>query len=138
LLPAWRHSDPEVRAAAVRELGADAREVLASIARSDSDARVRRMAIKKLDDPERLLEIGRTDADEELRALATAQAEDLLVERAISRQPAEDYFAIILREYLATGQPAPLITIKVRNDLETPSALARSSSHLERASLAAA
>jgi hypothetical protein len=90
LLPAWRHSDPEVRAAAVRELGRDARDALASVARSHGEVRVRRIAIKKIDDPELLLEIARTDADEELRALASARAEDLLVARAISRQPSEE------------------------------------------------
>ncbi len=97
LLPAWRHSDPEVRAAAVRELGKDAREVLASVARSDSDVRVRRLAVKKIDDPELLLEIGRVDADEELRSLAGARAEDLLVEHAISRHPAEDCLRALAR-----------------------------------------
>ena len=37
LLPAWRHSDPEVRATAVRELETDAQDVLASVAQRDDD-----------------------------------------------------------------------------------------------------
>jgi hypothetical protein len=89
LVPAWRHSDPEVRAAAVRELGKDAAETLAAVARDDADARIRRIALKKVDNPELLLEIARTDGDEELRALAGARAGEMLVERAISRQPEE-------------------------------------------------
>ena len=110
LLPAWRHSDPEIRAAAVRELGTDARDVLVSIARSDSDVRVRRVAIKKLDEPERLLEIGRTEADEELRSLAAARAEDLLVERAISHQPAEH----CTRALADLSRPSHRVTVAVR------------------------
>jgi hypothetical protein len=90
LLPAWRHSDPEVRASAVRQLGQDSLHILASVARNDSDVRIRRIAVKKTDDPDLLLEIGRTDADEGLRSLASARAEDLLVERAMSPRPPED------------------------------------------------
>jgi hypothetical protein len=63
LLPAWRHKDPEVRASAVRELGQDSRHVLALVARSDSDVRVRHIAVKKIDDADLLLEIGRSAYD---------------------------------------------------------------------------
>lgn len=84
LLPAWRHRDPDVRAAAVRQLGVESQDVLASVARTDSDARVRRVAVKKLNDADLLLEIGRTDADEEVRRLAGVRAEELLVEQALT------------------------------------------------------
>ena len=57
LLPAWRHRDPEVRAAAVRDLGDEARDVLATVARGDADARVRRIAVKKIDDDMAIKEI---------------------------------------------------------------------------------
>ena len=110
LLPAWRHRDPEVRAAAVRELGQDSLDVLASVARSDSDVRVRRSAVKRIDDPDLLLEIGRTDADEDLRALATARAEDLLVERAISRRSPED----CLQALGSLSRPSQWVTVATR------------------------
>jgi hypothetical protein len=106
----WRHSDPEVRAAAVRDLGKESRELLASVARTDDDARIRRLAIKRLDDPELLLEIGRTDADEELRVLARGRAEDLLVKRATSCQPAEDCD----RALAGLTRPSHLVTVAVR------------------------
>lgn len=83
-LPAWRHRDPDVRAAAVRQLGQESQDVLASVAHTDSDPRVRRVAVKKLDDADLLLELGRTDADEEVRRLASARAEDLFVERSLT------------------------------------------------------
>jgi len=110
LLPAWRHSDPEVRAAAVRELGQDSLHVLASVARSDRDVRVRRIAVNKIDDPDLLLEIGRTDPDEDLRSLATARAEDLFVERAIARQPPED----CLRALGGLSRPSHRVTVATR------------------------
>jgi len=42
--PKWKHSNPDVRADAVRSLGDDEAALLANIARSDADARVRRIA----------------------------------------------------------------------------------------------
>jgi len=109
-LPAWRHHEPEVRAAAVRALGRDSLDVLASVARNDSDIRVRRIAVKKLEDPDLLLEIGRTDADEDLRALATARADDLLIERALSDQPPE----YCLRALSALIRPSQRATVAIR------------------------
>jgi phage host-nuclease inhibitor protein Gam len=110
LLPAWRHRDPEMRAAAVRALGRDAQETLASVARTDGDVRIRRIAIKKVDDAEVLLEIGRNDADEELRAFATARAEELLVERATSPQPPEE----CSRALAALTRASQRVTVAVR------------------------
>lgn len=110
LLPAWRHSDPEVRASAVRGLGKDSRETLASIAQRDDDVRVRRIAVKRLDDPELLLEIGRTDPDEELRSLATAHAEDLLVECAVSRREPEE----CTRALALLTRPSHRVTVATR------------------------
>jgi hypothetical protein len=65
----------------VRELDQDSRHALASAARSDSDVRVRGIAVEKIDDADLLLETGKGR-----RSLATARAEDLLLGRAISRR----------------------------------------------------
>jgi hypothetical protein len=65
--PRWLHSDPDVRAEAVRALGAGEQGVLAGVARTDTDARVRRLAARKLAGVEILAEIARTDADVTVR-----------------------------------------------------------------------
>jgi hypothetical protein len=82
--PKWHHSDPEVRISAVRQLGGEDQELLSTLAREDEDARVRRMAVKKLEDPARLLEVSERDPNEGLRELAAERAGDILAERATS------------------------------------------------------
>ena len=82
--PKWKHSNVAVRAAAVRQLGAEDDEILASIARSDGDPNVRRIAIKKLSDLDLLLQLGESDDDEGLRQLARSRAHGLLVSDAVS------------------------------------------------------
>src|SRR5438067_12854104 len=84
LRPRWRRSDPDVRAAAVREMGLRDRARLETLARSDPDPRVRRIALKKLEDPERLDELARGEADEDLRAFATERARQIRVAVASS------------------------------------------------------
>src|SRR2546425_2623566 len=87
LRPRWRRSDPEVRAAAVREMGARDQARLETIARSDPDARVRRIAIKKLEDPDRLDGLARGETDADLRAFATERAREIRAAVASSDGP---------------------------------------------------
>lgn len=82
--PKWQHSDPEERAAAVRELGRSDLEALSTVVREDDDPRVRRLAIKKLEDPDVLFEVSRRDADASLRELANERAASLLAHVAVS------------------------------------------------------
>src|SRR5579883_3488500 len=77
--PRWRHSDVEVRAEAVRQMGAADADLLARILRSDGDVRVRRIALKKIEDAELLAEVAESDADEGLRQAAADKASELLV-----------------------------------------------------------
>ena len=80
LRPKWQHSDTEVRAEAVRKLGKEDSELLSAVAQSDDDARVRRIAVKKLDDPKLLLKIGENDPDERRNAAGDPGNEPVLEE----------------------------------------------------------
>lgn len=90
LRPRWRHSDPQVRATTVRELGRDAQEVLAAVAEQDEDVHVRRVAVKQLGDSDVLLRIAETDPDEGLRSLAAARADELFRDLAASRREVQE------------------------------------------------
>lgn len=81
-VPRWRHSDPVVRAAAVFELSGDDKEVVLAIARDDSDARVRRAAVGRLDSVAALADIARTDPDEDVRAEAVRVVAGIAAEAA--------------------------------------------------------
>lgn len=89
--PEWQHKDAEVRAAAVRRFGPEQQELLLAIARNDADARVRRIAVRKLNDPVILAELAqrdldvsvREDAGEMLLRLALESTEDTLAAAAL-------------------------------------------------------
>ena len=80
--PKWKHSNPEVRADAVRALGDDEAALLATIVRSDADVRVRRIAVKRIVDAEVLTDVAAHDPDESLRQAAIEKAEEVLVAAA--------------------------------------------------------
>lgn len=87
--PRWKHADPQVRLAAVRELDdarEDAAEILTSLARGDADPRVRRAAASRLTDPGALSAIAREDGDEQVRQAAT----EVLLEMAARAEPAAE------------------------------------------------
>ena len=72
--PRWKHADPQVRLAAVHEFDVsrdDAPAVLASLARGDADARVRKAAVGRIGDPAVLADAARDDADEQVRQAAS-------------------------------------------------------------------
>lgn len=91
-----KHSDPAVREEAVRTLGAEDAEVLASIAREDDAEPVRRLAIERLADPDLLIEVAGVQTDPELRRLAEARASGLLVAR-LPRTANDDARAMIAK-----------------------------------------
>ncbi len=80
--PKYKHSDVKVRLEAVRALTSDESDILATIARSDKDAGVRRIAIEKLDEVEVLAEIASRDDDRGLRDLAGSRAAEIWVSSA--------------------------------------------------------
>ena len=106
-VPAWRHSDAEVRAAAVRQLGSEAEDALAAVSQHDDDPRIRRIAVKKLANTDLLQQIAASDADGETRQLAEQRRQDLLVERAVSSASAEE----CLRALEQLQRPADLVRV---------------------------
>jgi hypothetical protein len=84
--PRWKHADPQVRLAAVHELDVsrdDASDILATLARGDADARVRRAAVGRIGNTGVLADIARDDADEQVRQAAV----DSLLELATGTGP---------------------------------------------------
>jgi hypothetical protein len=83
--PKWRHTDPAIRLAGLAELPDDPEHwaVLAELAASDEDIRIRRAAMGRISAVGYLARLARTERDESLRreladrlvAIATAPAE---------------------------------------------------------------
>jgi hypothetical protein len=81
--PRWRHSDPDIRAQAVRDIPDDDQKTLAEVATREADPRIRRIAIKKIDDPALLRQIADSDADPDLRIIAADKASQILLDEAL-------------------------------------------------------
>jgi hypothetical protein len=104
--PAWENPDPEARAEAVRALPADQQELLAEIARGDSDARVRRAAVRKLLSTEALAGLLR-DEDESVRREATDALIAVAAGHDVERATAAVAALVDPRELLALARTAP-------------------------------
>ncbi len=75
--PKYRHSDVSVRSEAVRALSADDAVVLTTIAKSDRDAGVRRLAIEKLREADVVADIAASESDSAVRSFAKGRAAEL-------------------------------------------------------------
>src|SRR5436309_12929331 len=92
--PRQKHADPAVRLAFVQEIPIDDRELLAEIAREDSDVRVRRAAVSKLMDPAALADVARRDDDEGVRTQAVAMLRDIAIDAFEGKGEPESQAAI--------------------------------------------
>lgn len=110
--PKYRHSDVAVRAQAVRALSADDAGILTTIAKTDRDASIRRIAIDKLGQPELLAEIAAGESDSAVRAAAATRAAELW--RAAACGSEEDAAGKALTGILKTGDQATLVEVVVR------------------------
>ncbi len=109
--PAWQHADPTVRLSAIATLSEDQRDVLGTLASSDSDPIVRRAASARLNDPGLLNQLARVDPDELVRETAGARLVDLATsstDEVLARQAAE-----------AVEEPRALATIARTTVAET-------------------
>ena len=114
--PKWKHSDPAVRIEAVKEFTAeDDAGLLAQVVRQDSDARVRRTALKKIADPGLLDELAQRDPDESLRKDAADKAVELLVSAAL--QDSDEARALTAVGRISAQRT--LADIAVRSSLES-------------------
>jgi LAS superfamily LD-carboxypeptidase LdcB len=127
--PKHKSTDPEVRLAAVHELGTDPDDgaVLVALAREDGDARVRRAAAARVDNVAVLASIALSDADEGLRA---ETAERLTAMASADRQDVARQALGALRDqkYIATvAKTSPLEAIRAEaiGRLSDPKASAR-------------
>jgi hypothetical protein len=104
--PRWKHGDPAVRVAAVYDLGPDDGDALRTLAREDSEGRVRRAAVARLDDVAVLGEIARTDPDEDVRAEAIRNLAGLATEAFDVERAAE-----IGRHLIGLGRTKEVVVI---------------------------
>lgn len=103
--PKWKHSDPNVRLEAIKDLSADDDlPRLVQVARHDRDVRVRRIAIKKIDDPDLLLEVAQAEPDEDLRRDALDKASERMLAAALQADAAAEAAEAIGR--IKTGEAA--------------------------------
>lgn len=82
--PRWKHSDPAIRIEAVKSLTPEDLVELGHVVKRDKDARVRRLALKKISDPALLEEVAEHDPDESLRRDAADKRSELLLASALS------------------------------------------------------
>jgi hypothetical protein len=113
--PKWKHSDPSVRLEAVKGFTTEDAAQLAQVVRQDRDPRVRRVALKKIDDPELLGELAVRDPDESLRRDAAEKASELLLDAALGE---DDEARCLTAVGLLSGQRA-LAEVACRAAFET-------------------
>ncbi len=122
--PRWKHADPQVRFEGVRDLGPDEQALLAELASSDSDARVRRAAVTRLDDPSRLGEVLGRDTDESVREEARSRLQSIAVEGGV-----EDRVLAAVAALREVGEHRSLATIAKSAQLEAAGLAALESLH---------
>lgn len=98
--PKWKHSNPDVRAEAVRQLSDDQAPLLVDIVQHDRDAHVRRIALKRVDDTDVLSGVAAHDPDEGMRKAAAEKAAELLLAQAGGSDEAQ-----ALKALAKLGQP---------------------------------
>jgi hypothetical protein len=95
--PKWKHSDPEVRLKAVREMDTDTAEHLREIAASDADTRVRIEALTKISDEDFLEQVLKNGGDPDLVRAGSAHLNKLYRERILKSPDAPTQLAVLGR-----------------------------------------
>ncbi len=124
--PLWQNAEPAQRAAGVRQLGSHEQEVFASLARTDTDPRVRRAAVQRLSDVAVLAEVAGSDSDAGVRG----EAVELLLAAALHKEDASAEAALLAlsesRHLVAVAKEARLTSLRPQAvaRLQEPRALA--------------
>ena len=92
--PKHKHSNPDVRAAAVRALGVDQEDLVCDIAKSDDDDGVRKIAIAQLHDPAALIDVARAQSEASLEHMAQQRAVELWLKDALGDDEAAARVAV--------------------------------------------
>lgn len=100
--PRWKHSDPAIRIDAVKSLTPEDVIELGQVVRRDKDARVRRLALKKISDPALLEEVAEHDEDEALRRDAADKRSELLLSTALSDEDESESLSAVA--YLSSSK----------------------------------
>ena len=142
LQPKHKSADPDVRLAAVQELGVDPEDaaVLAVLAREDSDARVRRAAAARVENVGVLATIALADPDEVIRSetaerltsMASGDRADL-ARQALGALRDQKHLAVVART-----SPLEVIRNQAVAKLTDPKALSSVARHATDARIAAA
>ncbi len=82
LKPAWKHSNPSIRAAAIQGLAEDQQDILLSIALQDSDVNNRKAASKKITEKSQLQSLLAKSDDTVLKEIASKKISELLTSAA--------------------------------------------------------
>ena len=142
--PDWQSDDSSIRAAAVRDLDGELRDVLMEIAQHDEDPAVRREAVARIQDVTVLGTIAAEDDDRLIREQASSAVRDLAIaaeeatpaERALAALPVErDLVAVARSARLESVGRAALARLR---DARALGLVARSAGHAEVAKAALA
>jgi len=114
--PRWKHADPAVRASAVYDLDPGEGDILRMLAREDTEARVRRAAVARLDDIAVLGDVARSDPDEDVRAEAVRNLAGLATEASTAGSAAAIVEQLVSlgrsREVVAVARDAALADVR--------------------------
>lgn len=84
--PRWKHSDADIRAAAIRELDESQNKVLTQVALGDQDPKIRRIAVRKIENPELLRKISKEDEDTDVKRAASEKLAVLFLPIVLSHK----------------------------------------------------
>ena len=115
--PKYKHSDAQVRAQAVKQMGADEADLLAKIAENDKDPEVRRLAVERIDDAEFLVDLVANEQSPSVRRQAHQRAAQLW-SRAVLAGTREEAIEVISRLAMLDDQSHLAEVVQKAEDAE--------------------